>query len=65
MINTKTCSNCNASFKCGATESDGKCWCNALPNIVPLAVNEDCLCPTCLKLKIDEMESAVKASATH
>jgi hypothetical protein len=57
MVKVKTCSNCGVAFECGATEADGSCWCSALPNIVPISENEDCLCPDCLKIKISEMEA--------
>ena len=58
MIKFKTCSNCGVEFQCGTTENDGSCWCSALPNIVPMPEVGDCLCPTCLKLRIREIETA-------
>jgi len=43
------CARCGASFDCGA--SAGTCWCmneaHRLP--MPIAANEDCLCPACLR----------------
>jgi hypothetical protein len=67
MVTLKICSKCNASFKCGATEANGSCWCTSLPNIVPMPENEDCLCPDCLTLKIREMElkAAIVKGYTH
>jgi hypothetical protein len=38
------CSNCSASFTCGATIGGEACWCNDLPHILPVtAKDEDCL----------------------
>lgn len=56
MNTVKTCSNCGTAFPCGAMDANNNCWCNTLPNIVPLPEQGDCLCPACLKAKIKEME---------
>ncbi len=58
MIKDKTCSNCGAAFKCGATEPSGTCWCTALPNVVPITEGAGCLCPHCLSVKIKQIEHA-------
>jgi hypothetical protein len=45
----KSCSNCGASFTCGASVGNEACWCNDLPHVSPVAAkDEDCLCPRCL-----------------
>ena len=51
----KTCPRCNSLFSCYT----GNCWCNELPQIMPLNDNEDCLCPDCLKKEIDNRIKAV------
>ena len=57
MVVSKNCSKCGATFKCGTTEANGSCWCNTLPNIVPMLANQDCLCSDCLIAKIEEMQA--------
>jgi len=57
MVKVKTCLVCGAEFQCGITETNNTCWCTALPNIVPMPNAGDCLCPRCLKAKIDEMQA--------
>lgn len=49
----KSCSNCGASFTCGAAVSagagTGACWCEELPHVsLVAAADQDCLCPECL-----------------
>ena len=45
----KQCERCKTVFSCYTTN----CWCNELPQIMPLPENENCLCPECLKITID------------
>lgn len=52
----KKCQRCEVVFSC-YTEN---CWCNELPQIMPLTENEECLCPICLKLTIDAKMKAEK-----
>lgn len=53
------CKKCRAKFKCESNDSNRDCWCNNLPNIMPMsrdtATPEDCYCPTCLE-KIIHLE---------
>ncbi|AXK40391.1 DUF1289 domain-containing protein [Crenobacter cavernae] len=45
----KRCERCDAEFACGSGGRDGRCWCNELPQVLPLAADGgDCLCPNCL-----------------
>jgi hypothetical protein len=61
---SKTCSMCGARFDCGAGESARRCWCRALPPIMPLDFSEDCRCPPCLKTEIRSRLTAFVASVT-
>ena len=45
---TKQCSECGASFTCGAQTGNDKCWCDDFPPLSPVSPNRDCLCPQCL-----------------
>ena len=52
----KTCPRCQTLFPC-LTEN---CWCSKLPQIMPLSTDEDCLCPDCLKIEIqNKIEVAI------
>lgn len=51
----KICPACNTEFEC-ITNGDEPCWCEKLPNIVPLD-SSSCLCPACLEIKIKELQS--------
>ncbi|MDR2092185.1 MAG: cysteine-rich CWC family protein [Azoarcus sp.] len=44
----KTCPRCGARFRCGA--HTGKCWCAALPPLLPVPAPGEagCYCPDCL-----------------
>ncbi|MDR0701943.1 MAG: cysteine-rich CWC family protein [Azoarcus sp.] len=44
----KTCPRCGARFHCGA--HTGKCWCAALPPLLPVPAPGEagCYCPDCL-----------------
>lgn len=54
---SKTCPSCGAEFSCGATDSE-PCWCNALPPLKTVTPDHDCLCPACLKKKIQEQSQS-------
>jgi hypothetical protein len=44
------CFQCGAELVCGAVNGDATCWCDSLPNIMPL--NEEatsCYCRDCLE----------------
>ena len=45
----KNCQRCGVEFGCCISN----CWCNALPNIMPLVEGEDCLCYDCLQMEIE------------
>ena len=60
----KACSNCGASFTCGASAGNEACWCYDLPHIPPVtAKDEDCLCPRCLTEAIAQESSNQNAAA--
>ena len=47
---TISCFQCGAELVCGAVNGDATCWCDSLPNIMPL--NEEatsCYCQACLE----------------
>lgn len=45
----KICSRCHAVFTCGPSQEDGKCWCEGLPHVAPIADEQaGCFCPQCL-----------------
>jgi hypothetical protein len=46
----KACEQCGTEFSCYTND----CWCNELPNIVPLDLERGCLCPECLKKLIEK-----------
>ncbi len=52
----KKCARCEQEFECGFEEGKSTCWCFALPHVIPLSEDEEegCLCPDCLKKKIEE-----------
>jgi len=50
VVREKRCERCGAAFGCGSGAEDGGCWCNELPQVLPLSLDgSDCLCPGCLK----------------
>ena len=46
----KTCQNCNVDFTC----YNSGCWCNNLPQIIPLDPNRNCYCVDCLKVEVQK-----------
>ncbi len=52
IVKKKNCSKCGTAFNCGNI-NEQPCWCNELPQIMPLSENEDCFCPDCLKIAIE------------
>lgn len=44
----KTCSRCGTALKCGATETNGSCWCNNYPPLFAPDPLIDCMCKQCL-----------------
>ncbi|MBE9609244.1 cysteine-rich CWC family protein [Chitinilyticum piscinae] len=50
----KRCSRCSAEFDCGTGAADGRCWCTELPAALPLDSGADCLCPACLRQRLQE-----------
>lgn len=58
----KICGQCGAEFLCGPQEDNGDCWCDRLPNIMPLLSPADaCLCKACLQLAIERrIEATIK-----
>lgn len=50
---TISCFKCGAELVCGAVNGDATCWCDSLPNIMPL--NEEsmsCYCRDCLEKEL-------------
>ncbi|HTA81905.1 MAG TPA: ABC transporter substrate-binding protein [Bacteroidia bacterium] len=45
----KKCEKCAKDFTC----SSANCWCNNMPQIMPMNPEKGCLCPDCLKEAID------------
>jgi hypothetical protein len=50
----KLCSVCNQTLVCGATQTGELCWCVGYPAIMPIDIENDCLCETCLNKAIIE-----------
>ncbi|HTL80982.1 MAG TPA: hypothetical protein VL651_04730 [Bacteroidia bacterium] len=51
MSTIRKCPECEVAFECCNTERG--CWCEELPNLIPLTENAECLCKNCLEKKID------------
>lgn len=49
-MEASTCSSCGTAFSCGA--SAASCWCQELPQLLPLEGEGACLCPRCLRSKL-------------
>jgi hypothetical protein len=49
----KQCSVCSQSFEC-STCTEQQCWCSQYPAIMPLCVEQDCRCPACLTIAVNE-----------
>jgi hypothetical protein len=52
----KFCSKCNEALVCGATQEGESCWCESYPPIMPLNLENDCLCEACLNKAITEKQ---------
>jgi hypothetical protein len=52
MKEPQECPQCHRRFHCGAGEPE-KCWCYDLPNVIAVDSSARCLCPDCLKAKIE------------
>ncbi|MBK0404468.1 hypothetical protein I5M27_15825 [Adhaeribacter sp. BT258] len=55
---TISCFHCGAVLVCGAINGDAICWCDSLPNLMPL--NEkttSCYCQECLE---KELQKSIK-----
>ena len=44
-----SCSACGARFECGGQAGASHCWCAELPRILPVDLEQKCLCPACLE----------------
>ena len=49
----KQCSVCLQSFECNSCVGQ-QCWCSQLPAIMPLCAEQDCRCPQCLTVAVNE-----------
>lgn len=56
-MKSETCFACGATFECGATNAGGKCWCTELPHVPANAISTTCLCPACLKARIEAVDA--------
>jgi hypothetical protein len=61
-MQNKMCASCGSAFECGIEAGEMTCWCFDLPHVIPLdsigsddKTGVDCLCPTCLQQKIDDL----------
>ena len=56
-MTSKHCSECHQAFGCGS--GTGNCWCMSFPPIMSPTTEQDCFCPSCLGVainnKIDEL----------
>ncbi|MFC5270548.1 cysteine-rich CWC family protein [Adhaeribacter terreus] len=55
---TIPCYKCGTGLLCGAVNGDAICWCDSLPNIMPL--NEDatsCYCKSCLEKELQKKDA--------
>lgn len=64
-MKNETCFVCGKAFECGAAQPEGKCWCAELPPVVPFTDNTGCLCPGCLKAKVEVIEAWNAVSAVY
>jgi hypothetical protein len=51
------CAQCGARMTC---QPEGGCWCAELPSVPMPADAEGCLCPTCLRVKIESLQNSEK-----
>lgn len=60
LINKK-CSICGKYFSCGVATTESSCWCNDLPEIIPMQISQDCLCSDCLVTTIkDRIDQSIE-----
>jgi|JI10StandDraft_1071094.scaffolds.fasta_scaffold535382_2 hypothetical protein len=52
-MTTKNCSLCGAVFLCGGHHQQ-PCWCSHYPAIMPITDGQDCRCPACLTVGVQE-----------
>jgi hypothetical protein len=50
-IRRLACARCGATFQCGSGGRGGACWCaeESFRIPMPAAVDQECLCPLCLR----------------
>ncbi len=54
------CPVCGEEFECGAKSGKETCWCFELANVLPVNSQQNCLCPNCLKKKIESQKNSNK-----
>ena len=59
-----TCSSCGARFECGGQAGASHCWCAELPRVLPVDLEQSCLCPACLKPALQRRIAAFVAEVT-
>ena len=62
----KRCASCGDDFPCGPETSSARCWCEALPPVMPLD-DAGCLCERCLRREIAALlaRAGLCASCRH
>jgi hypothetical protein len=61
----KACGQCGAELLCGPQEPYGNCWCDNLPNIMPvLPTSDTCLCRTCIDQSIQQWKQQQQNQTT-
>ena len=63
-IQEKKCTICEAKFTCGNAKGIS-CWCSALPTIMEVSLEQDCLCPNCLAIEIKERIDKYLSTCSH
>ena len=53
-MKSKICTVCLVSFSCNASGGDAACWCSDYPAVLSPEPGQDCLCPDCLKKRIND-----------
>ncbi len=55
----KSCIQCQQNFSCSFGDPQGKCWCMDMPNYAGADLNQDCLCPSCLQLRLQRQDKTL------
>ncbi len=55
-LKRKRCSICNEVLVCGGNQAGESCWCAHYPPIMPIDLENDCLCEDCLSSAIQKLQ---------